>query len=75
MNSRAVRVAVLAVGMAFIFGCTAVLLLRLIPAPSQASDYLVVGTLATLVTLGALFAVLAATHARGLGTLFRRRNQ
>ncbi len=67
------RVIALAAGIVFLFAATAALLLKLIPAPHRDIDYLVVGGVATLICLLALFIVLIATVFRAPDTFFRRR--
>ena len=48
-------------GAAIVFGVTVAIGLRLLPEPHSETDYLVVGSIATFLSLGVLFAVLIAT--------------
>jgi hypothetical protein len=50
------RLAALWVGACLVFATFAVALIRLLPAPHAKSDYLVIGSLATLAALIAMFA-------------------
>lgn len=67
------RVIALAGGMVLLFAVTVALLLKLIPGPHRDIDYLVVGGVATLICLLALFIVLIATIFRAPDTFFRKR--
>ena len=56
-----------------VFASTALLLARWLPGRPRATDYLVVGTLATIATLAALFLLLLATSLRGSDVFYKRR--
>jgi hypothetical protein len=47
-----------------IFVTVTVILLKLIPGPRKDSDFLVIGSVATLVSLGAAFVMIITTTAR-----------
>jgi hypothetical protein len=53
---RIPRPAALAIGAALVFLVFAVALIRVLPAPHTRADYLIVGSLATLAALIAIFA-------------------
>ncbi len=64
---------VLGVGALFVFIVVALGLLRVMPQPMRDSDYLVVGSLATLAALVTLFIVLASASKGGL--FFKKRKK
>ena len=62
------------VGSALIFFAVSVAVgLRLTPPPRTETDYLVIGSVATLLALTVLFAVLVVTWLRSPGIFFKRR--
>jgi hypothetical protein len=69
------RTLVLVLGVIFVFGGVAAILLRFMPGPLKDSDYLVVGSVATLVALLALFLGLVGTSLRGRNPFFKRRKK
>lgn len=62
-------------GAAIVFGVTVAIGLRLLPEPRSETDYLVVGSIATFVSLGVLFAVLIATWVKSPEIFFKRRKK
>jgi hypothetical protein len=62
------------VGAAFsIFVVTVLIGLRLVPEPRTETDFLVIGSAATFLSLAALFAVLLTTWLRSPDLFFKRR--
>jgi hypothetical protein len=55
MNSAGQRWFALAAATILVFGVTVMLLMHLIPAPRTPADYLIIGTMATLISLVAVF--------------------
>jgi hypothetical protein len=68
------RYGVLAAGILVEFVAVLVILVAVIPGPRKQIDYLVIGTLATFVALGTLFAILQATTMRDV-TAFSKEKQ
>ena len=63
---------------AVIFVAVAAILMKLIPAPRKDSDYLVIGSVATLVSLAAVFVLVTSTTRKpgdGSGVFFKRRRK
>lgn len=58
---------------AAVFGVTAIVLLKLMPAPRRDVDYMVAGCIATLVALLVVFALLLGTSQRSGGAFFTKR--
>jgi len=56
------RIALLVVGVVLEFAAVAGILLALVPGPRASVDYLVIGTLATFISLATVFAVLMLTR-------------
>jgi len=73
--SPVLRIALLAAGLVVVFAGTVAVLMRVIPSPHKETDYLVMGGVATLVTMLALFVVLVTTLFRGPNTFFRKRRK
>jgi hypothetical protein len=69
------RTVALAVGVLFVFGAVSAIMLRFMPAPLKDSDYLVIGSVATLVALLALFFGLVGTSLKSRDTFFKRRKK
>lgn len=55
------------------YSASSILILRGIPDPHAAADYLVTGAVATFVTLGVLFVVAITAYLRDPDTFFKRR--
>lgn len=66
---------VLAIGVLAIFGVTVAVLTHLMPGPHKETDYLVIGGVATLVSMLTLFVVLVSTVYRSSDTFFKRRKK
>jgi len=58
-----------------VFVVVAAIMLRFMPAPLKESDYLVIGSMATLVSLLVLFLVLVMTSNKSSDVFFRRRRK
>lgn len=58
MSTDKGRWVIIAAGLAVLFAAVAGILYRLMPRPLSATDYLVIGSAATLVTLLVLFVIL-----------------
>ena len=69
------RNTVLAIGVLAIFGVTVAVLTRLMPGPHKEMDYLVIGGIATLVSMLAVFVVLVSTVYRSSDTFFKKRKK
>ena len=65
----------LVLGGVCVFGVAAAVMIRLMPAPLKDSDYLVIGSVATLVSLLVVFLVLIATGLKGPGLFFKKRKK
>jgi predicted outer membrane lipoprotein len=66
---------ILGLAVACVFVVVAAILLRLMPAPLRESDYLVIGSVATLVSLLALFVVLVSTSMKSSDIFFKKRKK
>lgn len=73
MGNRMAAWAALVASVAIVFGLGVAVGLRLTPPPRSETDYLVIGSVATLLGLGVLFAVLVVTWLRAPGIFFKRR--
>jgi ABC-type Fe3+-siderophore transport system permease subunit len=69
------RTLALIVGVMLVFGAVAAILVKLMPEPLTDSDFLVIGSLATVVALLVLFFGLVGVRVKGGGTFFTRRNK
>jgi ABC-type Fe3+-siderophore transport system permease subunit len=69
------RPLLLAFGAICIFAVVAALMLKLMPPPLKDSDYMVIGSVATLVTLLALFFGLAFTAGGPSNVFFKKRRK
>ena len=58
-----------------LFLISVIVLFRVIPGPHTEGDYLIIGCLATLVSLLALFLVVITTSGKTPDVLFRRRKK
>jgi len=65
----------LALGVIFVFAAVAGIMIRFMPAPLKDSDFLVIGSVATLVALMALFFGLVGASSKGRSLFFRRRRK
>jgi hypothetical protein len=66
---------ILGLGAACVFVVVAAILLRLMPGPLRESDYLVIGSVATLVSLLVLFLALVSTTLKSSNIFFKRRKK
>jgi len=74
VQSTLSKILVLAAGVIVIFAAVAAILLQVIPGPHESTDYLVIGTLATFVSLLVLFVVLIKTWVK-VPDLFGRKRE
>ncbi len=58
-----------------VFVVVAAVMLKLMPAPLKESDYMVIGSVATLVALGAVFLVLVSTTMKANDVFFKKRRK
>ena len=58
-----------------LFVASVVILTQLVPGPHSPGDYLIIGCLATLIALAALFVILITTWARIPDLFFKRRKR
>ena len=65
----------LALALVFIFAAVAGIMLKVMPAPLKDSDYLIIGSVATMVSLLLLFVLLIATSGRASTVFFKRRKK
>jgi hypothetical protein len=70
-----IRVLLLALAGLVIFASAAVLMLRLMPGPLKDSDYLVIGSVATLVSILVVFLLLVSTTMKSKDVFFKRRKK
>jgi hypothetical protein len=69
------RTALLILGAALVFGAVAAIMIRLMPGPLEDSDYLVIGSVATLVAMLALFLMLVTTRLKSSDVFFKKRKK
>jgi hypothetical protein len=58
-----------------VFVVVAAVMLKLMPAPLKESDYMVIGSVATLLALGVLFLVLVSTTLKSSDVFFKKRRK
>lgn len=75
MPPPSVRALALGTAILAIFGVSAIVLLNLIPGPYTTTDYIIVGSLSTLVCLLVVFFILLGTSLKGPNTFFKRRQR
>ena len=75
MHSRFTRFLLLALGIATIFVAVAAILVHVIPGPHRGTDYLVIGTVATFVSLAVLFVVLIKTSIKAPDLFYKKRDK
>jgi membrane protein DedA with SNARE-associated domain len=73
MGTAAGRILTLTASAAIIFGVTVAIGLKIVPGPHTESDYLVIGSVATLLALVVLFAVLLTTWLRSPDVFYKKR--
>ena len=59
----------------FVFAVAAVVMVGIMPQPLKDSDYLVIGSIATLVSLLVMFLALIATRLKSPDPFFKRRKK
>ena len=69
------RTLALASAVVLVFAAVALILLKLMPAPLKDSDYLIIGSVSTLVSLLALFVVVVTTSGQASSVFFKRRKK
>ncbi len=69
------RVIMLILAVAVIFGAVVTIMLKLMPSPLKDSDYFLIGSVATLVSLAVLFVLIVATTKGASDLLFKRRRK
>lgn len=65
----------LALGIAFVFTAVIFVMLQIMPQPLRDSDYLIVGSVATLVSLLAAFLLLVSTSMKSKDVFFKKRKK
>jgi uncharacterized membrane protein len=65
----------LALALVFIFAAIAGIMVKLMPAPLKDSDYLIIGSVATMVSLLLLFVLLIVTSGKASNVFFKRRKK
>ena len=58
-----------------VFVVVAAIMLKVMPAPLKESDYMVIGSVATLLALGVLFLVLVSTTMKSTDVFFKKRRK
>ena len=69
------RTLALALAVVMVFAVVAVIMLKVMPAPLKDADYLIIGSVSTLVSLLALFVVVVATSGQASSVFFKRRKK
>jgi uncharacterized membrane protein len=65
----------LALAVVFMFAAVAGIMLKLMPAPLKDSDYLIIGSVATMVSLLLLFVLLIVRSGKASNVFFKRRRK
>jgi hypothetical protein len=73
MALTASRWLILVAAVVVVFGVTVAIALQLVPGPHSETDYLVIGSVATLLSLVVVFVVLMITSPKASELFFRRR--
>jgi hypothetical protein len=58
-----------------VFMVVAAIMLKFMPSPLKESDYMVIGSVATLVALGVVFLVLVSTTMKSTDIFFKKRRK
>jgi hypothetical protein len=58
-----------------VFVVVAAVMLKLMPSPFKESDYMVIGSVATLVSLGVVFLALVSTTMKSTDVFFKKRRK
>ena len=69
------RTLALVLAVVMVFAAVAAIMLKLMPAPLKDADYLIIGSVATLVSLLALFVVVVTTSGQASSVFFKRRKK
>jgi len=69
------RTLVLSLGVILVFAAVSAIMLRFMPDPLKDSDYLVIGSVATLLSLLVLFFGLVGSSFKSRDTFFKRRKK
>jgi hypothetical protein len=75
MLSVGARVAILSASVLIVFGVVSAVLFQILPGPHGPVDYLVIGSVATLAALSALFAVTIAGWLKMRDIFYKRRRK
>ena len=70
-----VRTLSLALAMVLVFAAVTVIMLKVMPAPLKDADYLIIGSVATLVSLLVLFVVVVTTSGQASTVFVKRRKK
>jgi hypothetical protein len=73
MALTASRWLILVTAVVLVFGVTVAIALQVVPGPHSETDYLVIGSVATLLSLVVVFVVLMLTSQKATDLFFRRR--
>jgi uncharacterized membrane protein len=65
----------LALAVVFMFAAVAGIMLKLMPAPLKDSDYLIIGSVATMLSLLLLFVLLIVRSGKASNVFFKRRRK
>ena len=69
------RTLALALALVFIFAAVAGIMLKVMSAPLKDSDYLIIGSVSTMVSLVLLFVLLIAISGKPTSVFFKRRKK
>jgi hypothetical protein len=69
------KLPLLALAGACVFGVVAAVMIKVMPGPLKDSDYLIIGSVATVVTLLVLFLVIVSTKLKASDVFFTRRKK
>jgi Na+/melibiose symporter-like transporter len=73
MESKAGRIAMIAGAIVMVYAVTAIILLKILPGPHRSTDYLVIGAVATFISMGILFWVVIAGVVKTTDNFYKRR--
>ena len=69
------RTLLLGLGMLIVFVAAAAIMIRFVPQPMKDSDYLIVGSVATLAALLVMFVVLISTGTKTRDVFYKKRRK
>ena len=69
------RQILLVLGGICVFGVSALVMTKVMPAPLKDSDYLVIGSVATLISLLVMFLILISTRMKSSDLFFKKRKK